>query len=282
MKTDSKKIAILKRYFKKEPEVLLAFLFGSQAKGISRKISDWDIGVYFKPKEYLELETEIDYPRENKIWSDLIDILGTDDVDLVVLNRARPDLVYTILAKGLPLKIANRKLYLELLSKTSYEAIDWWQFVNEFWKIGEKTRSLLPEERKSLQEHLRFLENEFEQIEEIKKFSWNDFSQDPFKRKIVERWVENLVMSALDIAKIILASQKKNIPESYKDILKVFTCCELNFNEKGAGKFSEFAKLRNIVVHEYLDLEWKKIRNFIKEAEKFYPKFIKKVKNIIK
>jgi predicted nucleotidyltransferase len=151
------KIKLLKDYFKKEPQVVLAFLFGSQAKGISRKISDWDIGVYFQPKEYLELETERDYPKENKIWSDLIDILETDNVDLVVLNRARPDLVYTVLKDGLPLKMADRKLYLDLLCKTSYEAMDWWNFVDEFWKISERARSLLPQERKRMLERLKFL-----------------------------------------------------------------------------------------------------------------------------
>lgn len=46
-------------------------------------------------------------------------------------------------------------------------------------------------------------------------------------------------------------------------------------------KFSEFALLRNILVHEYLDVKWKKIEKFIKEAEKLYPVFIEKVKELI-
>ena len=40
----------LKTYFKNRDDVLMAFLFGSRAKGISAKRSDWDIGVYLKPK----------------------------------------------------------------------------------------------------------------------------------------------------------------------------------------------------------------------------------------
>jgi len=171
----SKKINDLKKYFKKEKSVILAFLFGSQAKGISRRVSDWDIGVYFKPREYLELETEEDYPGEDKMWSNLVDILETDDVDLVVLNRARPDLVYSILRSGIPLKIKDRKLFLDLLCKTSYEAIDWWEFVEDFWKISERTHSLLPEEKAGLRKRLKFLENEFRQSEEIKKFTWQNY-----------------------------------------------------------------------------------------------------------
>ena len=60
---DLGKITLLKEYFEREREVSTVFLFGSQAKNLVRIISDWDIGVYFKPKEYLELETESDNPR---------------------------------------------------------------------------------------------------------------------------------------------------------------------------------------------------------------------------
>ncbi|GAI25186.1 unnamed protein product, partial [marine sediment metagenome] len=67
---DLGKIKPLREYFEKEPEGSMAFLFGSQAKSLARDSSDWDIGVYFKPKDYLELEKEGDYPNENKIWSD--------------------------------------------------------------------------------------------------------------------------------------------------------------------------------------------------------------------
>ncbi len=114
----------------------MVFLFGSQIKSLARGSSDWDIGVYFRPNEYLELEKEGDYPNENKIWSDLVDILQAE-VDFLVLNRARPSLVFSILNSGFPLVIKDRKLYLRLLCKTSYEAIDFWGFVYDFWRIRE-------------------------------------------------------------------------------------------------------------------------------------------------
>jgi len=128
------RIELLQKYFERKPEASMAFLFGSRAKSLARDSSDWDIGVYFKPKEYLELEKEGDYPNENKIWSDLVDILKTD-VDFLVLNRAHPALVFSVMNSGFPLVIKDRKLYLGLLCKASYEAID-------FWKIRERAESL--------------------------------------------------------------------------------------------------------------------------------------------
>ena len=45
------KIERLKDYFDKRNDVVLAFLFGSHAKGAPyvHEHSDWDIGVYFTP-----------------------------------------------------------------------------------------------------------------------------------------------------------------------------------------------------------------------------------------
>jgi uncharacterized protein YutE (UPF0331/DUF86 family)/predicted nucleotidyltransferase len=274
----AKKIEAIAQYFQKESLVVLAFLFGSRAKGNEREISDWDIAVYFKPEEYLEIETEREYPGENRIWSDLIDILETDDVDFLVLNRARAPLVYNVLRTGTFLIIKDRRLYLDLLCKVSYEAVEWWDFVSDFWTISQKAESLPPEERARVLEYLRFLENEFSEIEQIKEFSWQDYIQDSFKRKVMERWVENLVMSALDIAKIILASEKREIPQTYKDTLKIFGA--LYVDPSFGEKFSEFSSLRNILAHEYLDIKWRKIKNFIDQAERLYPIFIKKIKDI--
>jgi len=272
-------ITKLVQYFKKEPLVLLAFLFGSRAKGTEGGISDWDIAVYFKPKEYLETETEIEYPGEKTIWSDLIDLLGTDEIDFVVLNRASPSLVYNVLRTGIHLLIRDRRLFLELLCKVSYEAIDWWDFVYDFWRISEKAKSFPPEERARILKYLRFLENEFNELEQIKAFRYQDYIQDSFKRKVIERWVENLVLSALDIIKIVLASEKREIPQTYKDTLRVFGT--LYVNSSFGEKFAEFASLRNILVHEYLDIKWRRIRNFIEQAEELYPMFIQKIKEMV-
>lgn len=271
----------LKEYFKTRDEVALAFLFGSRAKKATHSGSDWDIGAYFKPKQYLELETKEDYANDSQIWSDLVDILKTNEVDFVVLNRAASSLVYSVLSSGAPLVIRDRKMYLDLLCKTNYEAIDWWQFADEYYKIREAAHSLTPEVKVSLEERLVFLQDQFSDLERFKKLVFLTYRDDRNERRNTERWIENLVMASLDIAKIILASDKKTIPQSYKDILNLFVSLYLNMDEPLAEKFAKFAELRNIVAHEYLDLRWEKIKKFIEEAEKFYPQFIEKVKTFI-
>lgn len=271
-------IKLLKDYFSKKPSVEMAFVFGSQATGRTMGSSDWDIAVYFQPHQYGELQTNNEYPEEHQIWSDLEKILKFE-VDFLVLNRCRPSLVFSVLNSGLPLAIKDRGLYLKLLIKTHYEAVDYWRFTKEFYEIGERAKSISEEDKAILREHLRFLENEFAEMKKFQKLSWDEYLKDSDKRRNVERWVENLVMTAIDIAKIILASEKERIPETYKETLLYFAIKFMD--ENSARRFSQFTELRNIVVHEYLDIKWDKIKQFIPEAAELYPIFIKKTKEFI-
>lgn len=273
------KIKLLKEYFKKRQNVVMAFLFGSQAKGAQKSFSDWDIAVYFKPYQYCELETREEYTDEDIILGEIKSILKTDNVDFLVLNRARPSLVFSILNSGSPLAAKDRKLYLKLLIKTQYEAIDYWNFTKEFFEIGERARSISEEDKAILREHIRFLQNEYNALEKFQKLTWKEYTEDDDKRRNVERWIENLVMATIDVAKIILASQKKEIPQTYRETILFFVSKFMN--EEEARKFSQFAEMRNIVVHEYLDIKWEKISKFIKNASKFYPIFIKKIKEYV-
>jgi len=219
MNSQQKKIEQLNEYFKEKDPVILAFVFGSISKGNQRLFSDWDIAVYFKPYQYCELETDREYPEEHEIWGDLENILESNKVDFLVLNRASPSLLFSVINSGINICMKNRRLYINLLIKTHYEAVDWWNFTKEFYEIAERAKSISEEDKSVLRIHIRFLENEFSDIKKFKRLTRQEYIQDNDKRRNVERWVENLVMSALDISKIVLASGKKEIPQTYRETL---------------------------------------------------------------
>lgn len=114
----------------------MAFIFGSVAADLAGSESDIDIAVYFAPTDNkrIEWESQTQYPTEDKIWFDLERLTGKE-VDLLVLNRAPVTIVDTILRGGRPLFIRDRKVYLELLLRTSREAEDYRDFIEDFWKI---------------------------------------------------------------------------------------------------------------------------------------------------
>ena len=83
--------AVLQRYLGKENQILLAYLFGSQADGTAGPQSDYDIGLLVRQPS-LALQARLAH--------EIGIILGTDRVDVVFLNRAPVELAYAVIAQG--------------------------------------------------------------------------------------------------------------------------------------------------------------------------------------
>ena len=119
----------VKRYFESRKDVAFAFLFGSQARGNATIRSDVDIAVYFHPKKRrpLEVEGEVFYETEDRIWTDL-ERLFNKEVDLVVLNRV-PATVGASAIKATPLVINDWGLYLDFMLVVTDIAEDFREFI---------------------------------------------------------------------------------------------------------------------------------------------------------
>ncbi|MDI6591603.1 MAG: DUF86 domain-containing protein [Patescibacteria group bacterium] len=261
----SKEIKSLKEYFKKEKSVILAFLFGSFAKGFPMKESDVDVAVYLNEKLPLAKREKI----EDKIWFEISEIIKGREVQLVCMNEAPATLISNIFKTGVPLVIKDKKLYWEFYLQKSSEAEDFLQFIEDFWRIYKKSKSLIPEEKARLRERLHFLDSELRETEHFKKMTFKEYRDEKDKRRNIERWTETIINATIDIAKMVLASEKKKMPRTYEEALLYFGILA-GLNEKESEKLSEFANLRNILAHEYLDIIYKRIQNFIKEFPKFY------------
>jgi uncharacterized protein YutE (UPF0331/DUF86 family) len=132
-----------------------------------------------------------------------------------------------------------------------------------------------------LTKHLTFLENELKDYGNFKSLSWKEYNEERSKRRDVERWIENIINSSIDIAKIILTSEGLSLPDTYKDIVKNLSLV-INFKHVDIEKLSRWVSLRNIVSHEYLDIRWSSIKKFISETEPLYKDFLDKVKVYLK
>ncbi len=77
-------------YLKSYPEVIFSYLFGSLARKNPLPLSDVDIAVYLKrDTDFAQCKLEI--------LGKLMDILYTDEIDLVILNTANISLVMNII-----------------------------------------------------------------------------------------------------------------------------------------------------------------------------------------
>lgn len=264
------KISKLKEYFEGRQDVVMAFLFGSQAKGYSRVASDWDIGVY------LLSESRI---LEQEIWADVERLLNSP-VDLVVLNRAPASIAWNII-RGDNLIVRDRNCYLRFLLRVSHEANAWYKTAEDYHRVFERSASLSQEDSTRLKKIIQFLEVETADYAKFRALTWEEYTKDRAKKREVERWAEQLMNAVIDTAEIVLASERRVIPETYREIVRILGTVSAFSENTLCEQLSEWTDLRNVLAHEYLDYKWKQVSEFVRETEPLLRNFIVQSKTFV-
>jgi len=140
---------------------------------------------------------------------------------------------------------------------------------------------LTQEFKDRLVRHLNFLEEELKDYAQFKKFTREEYLTSRDKRRNVERWVENIINSTVDIARVILTIEEIVIPDTYRRIVEMISAIE-GFGQLEVEKLSKWVRFRNIVTHEYLDVKWSSISKFVNETDLLYKNFIKITKQYLK
>jgi predicted nucleotidyltransferase len=110
----------LAQYFASLDEVVLAYLFGSHARGQAWARSDVDVAVLLenRPADSHCLDTRLE------VIGGLMEILHTDDVDVVILNQAPPALRYAVLRDGLLFFCRDHQAMIEFHVRALNEYLD--------------------------------------------------------------------------------------------------------------------------------------------------------------
>jgi predicted nucleotidyltransferase len=117
-------------------EVLEAYLFGSQALGPAQPHSDIDVAVYVDPRA---LAAPYEYGYAAELTAHLMQRLGTNAIDLVVLNQAPPLVYHRVLRDG------HRVLSRDLRATTTregYALSRYWDYVPALAKVEAARRAL--------------------------------------------------------------------------------------------------------------------------------------------
>lgn len=139
---------------------------------------------------------------------------------------------------------------------------------------------LTPEQVESITRRLDFLRIEVMDIPQFSTMTQADYISDRNRRRNLERLVENVLNSSLDLAKIILAAGDLSIPDTYKEAMIQMGAAGF-LSEDLAQQLAEMTRLRNILAHQYLDIRWASLQNFIRESPKVLDQFLKKIEQLI-
>jgi uncharacterized protein len=125
--TVSKLVDELARALSTRPEICEAYLFGSQARGDAQPHSDVDVAVYVDQA----VPTNAGFGIDCDIAADLMKALHTNDIDVVLLNRAGPLLYHRVLRDGV------RVLARDLAAATRREAMALSRYCDYLPQLGK-------------------------------------------------------------------------------------------------------------------------------------------------
>lgn len=135
---------------------------------------------------------------------------------------------------------------------------------------------LKPEQKESIIKRLAFAQVELEDLQALKKTTYNDYSSNRQLKRNLERIVENLANATIDITKIYLASELVEMPETYRETIYKLVDVGL-IDQQTAKELANLVRARNILAHQYLDLSWSLISQFINQGMSAFASFLQHV-----
>ena len=117
-------------------------------------------------------------------------------------------------------------------------------------------------------------------LEPFKSKEKKEILQDPYLQDIIERNLEVISQSVIDIANRIISIEDLEKPQDYYDAI-------MRLGEAGilplefAKELAPIAGFRNILVHDYLDINWDEVYNNLHQLQDI-SKFMKLVKDWMK
>jgi len=128
--------------------------------------------------------------------------------------------------------------------------------------------------------HLKEIEDNLRILIEFRRFSLKEL-HDKKKAWMVEHGLQVTIQNVIDVSTHILASLAVNEIETYQEVM-LWLGKKKIVPEKFAKRLSKMTGFRNILVHEYLTVDIKKVWNVLRKNLSDFHKFCKYVYRYVK
>lgn len=139
---------------------------------------------------------------------------------------------------------------------------------------------MTPMEKEIIRRKLAVIVENLKVLEPINKMRKDEYTRDVYKRKAVERLLQELIEAAIDINTHVIVQTGNQVPDDYYgSFIKMGELGMLKIDL--AEKLAPSAGLRNRLVHEYDVLEHSLVLDAVRMAEDLYPEYVKEMEDYL-
>lgn len=135
---------------------------------------------------------------------------------------------------------------------------------------------LQPEGINKIYSKIESLKSYISILNSVKDTTLDEIQKDDIKRGAIERYLQLAIESCIDIAELIISDQRLPAPLTSKETIEILGK-EKIINEEFSKRFSKAVGFRNILIHDYLKIDYKELLRNLKENLKDFENFIKEV-----
>jgi len=106
-------------------------------------------------------------------------------------------------------------------------------------------------------------------LEPLRKKRREEFAQQPYLRDIVERNLEVAIQCLIDMGNRIISIEDAEKPRDYYDIFLILGNLQV-LPPEFARHIAPLAGFRNILVHDYVSVDWDLVHEHLQNLEDFY------------
>jgi len=262
----------LRQLLSKHDEVILVYLFGSVA-GEGFGTRDIDLALKLESKDNLGTIASLtgEIARTLKV--------PEDKVDIVDIDRAGLPLKHKVLTQGIKLvdkKDAESALVSDVVENYPVYNTDYEYLCNLWLKEDPQIdRKLLLKRLDELLRNTTMMKEKYVG----KDVSW--LLADLERAYAFERVMHRAIEAMLDICRHIVSAKRLGLAEYYSDYPIRIAEANLMDNQM-ATSISKLAKLRNILIHEYIELNYERLLHEAKKlVNELSPRFTEWLRNFL-
>lgn len=106
-------------------------------------------------------------------------------------------------------------------------------------------------------------------LEPLRQKAREDFDQQPYLKDIVERNLQVAIQCLIDVANRIISIEDAQKPKDYYEAFLILGNIQI-LSRDFAREIAPLAGFRNILVHEYIGLDWELVYDYLQKLEDFY------------